>query len=138
METHAEPRLDQGHQPTAAKRCLFGPVPLDEGENLRCDLVGAARPAALGNESLQPVLAEGPIGAHAGRDRRPEPRRGFLEGNAPCRASNHLVAHLQQVARIEECAVAEQRIGDQVRTWIEGAGLTQAVGLGIGHVGDPD
>ena len=137
MNPHAEPRLDQGYEPAAAERPVFGPVLLDEGEDLRRDLVGAARTAPPGNESLQPALAEGPVGAHAGRYRRTEPRRGFLEGNAPYRAMNHLVAHLQQVARIEERAVAEQRVGDGVRARVEGARLAQPVYLCVGHGAAP-
>ena len=136
MNGDAEALGDEGNQLAASDRPVAGPVILDEGEDLGGDLVGAARSPALGNERLQASLAEGPVGAHAGRHRSAEPLGGFPE-RCFFGTAHHLVADLQEVARIEELAVGEQGVDNLFRVRVEGSGLLEALCLAVCHGGAP-
>ena len=128
MDPDAELGLDQRHQPARAHPSVQRFVVLDEAQHLRADLVRPPRPAARRDELLQPAPVERLDHAEAGRPRDPEPRRRLREGGlAQPDHPDHLVADLEQVARIEEVAGGECRIADLLRRPIEGSGLPEPV-----------
>ena len=128
MDPDAELRLDQRGQPARAHTPMPGPVLLDEAHDLRADLVRSPRAALRRDELLKTAPVERLDHAEAGRPREPEPRRRLRKrGLAQPDHPDHLVAHLEQVAGIEEVAGGEHRVADPFRRPVEGAGLSEPV-----------
>ena len=124
----AELGLDERDQPARSHASVPGSVIVDEAQHLRGDLVRAARTARRRDQPLQPGAVERLDHAEAGGAGHAEARRRLGEGGlADPDQTNHLVAHLKQVASIEEVSGGEHRIADVVRRPVEGSCLPETV-----------
>ena len=130
VQSDAEFRFDQRHQPARSDMTVPGSVIVHEAQDFRRDLVRPARPAGRWDQPLQPTHVEGTSHAEAGRARHPEPLRRLGEGGlSDPHQPDHLVAHLQQIAGVEEVVVGKHRIVDVFRGPVEGSGLLQPLSL---------
>ena len=118
---------------------MGGAVVVDEAQHRGGDLVRAARAAALRQQALQAFAGKRLDGAEAGRQRDAEAFGGRGQGElVAAHEADHLVAHLEHVAGIEELAVGEAGIADAFGVGVEQAGFAQAVGLAGGRLWHED
>ena len=130
MQPDAELLLDERDQRGAGSAAVLGAVVVDETQDLGADLVRAVRAAPLREQALQAVLGEGLGGAEAGRQGDAEALGGLGQGElVEAHEADHLVAHLEAVAGIEEIAVGEAGVADAFGVRVEQAGLAEAVRL---------
>jgi hypothetical protein len=109
MDGEPEGALQIGLQIADAPGGALAPPLLDIGKDLRRQLVPLLRPATLRQQTGEPFRREGGLCLIRCRQRHTEQLRShghrhFLD----MMPAHHLVAHLQQVARVEEAAPAEQ------------------------------
>jgi hypothetical protein len=102
-------------------------------QNLRCQLVTLPRAAPLRQQTSNASGFERGVRVIGGRQRDAEQmRRRCNRHIADAMLAHHLVAHLQQVVRVEESAATKERIDDVLRIGIERAGCLERRQLGVG------
>lgn len=133
MQLHAELGFDGARQARGPDLAAATAVLGGEAPDLRRDLARTARTAATGHEAGQAALGES--GAHAveGHARDAELAGRLRLGDAVALgAAQHFIAHLQQVARVEEIGILEGRSDDALGMGVEQAGATEGLGFGAG------
>ena len=96
---------------------------LDVRQDLRGQLVPVFGSAPLRQQTTQPGRFECGMGLIGGWQRDAEqPRRHRYRHGVDAVPADHLVAQLQQIARVEETAAAEWRVDHGGGVTIEGAG----------------
>ena len=104
----------------------------DEGHHLGRDLVAAFGAPLARQQTGKPGRLQGILGLVKGWPGNAEGRRDLADSDAvdPV-TSHHLVAHLDQVFRVEEWVAGEQSIADGIGMAVEYAILRQRLALRI-------
>ena len=140
MDLDAEARFDGGETLRRGQLGGGGFEIDNEGDNLRRDLVpafGAARPR---QQAGKPGRGDRVLSLVEGRPRHAEGGGDVADGNTVgLVAPYHLVAHLDEVFRVEEGVVGKQGIAHRLRMRIEGTVAHQSLALRVltrrsGHV----
>jgi hypothetical protein len=132
MDLDAEACVDRG-EALWCRQLGGGGFEVDnEGDNLGRDLVTASGAARLGQQAGKPSRGERVLGLVEGRPRHPEGGGDVADGNAVgLVAPYHLVAHLDEVFRVEEGVVGEQGIAHRLRMRIESTVARQSLALRV-------
>ena len=133
MQPQAEFGFDGARQARGPDGAAATAVVGGEAPDLGRDLARPAGAEPTGHEASQTALGEG--GAHAveGHARDTEAAGSLGLGDAVALdAAQHFVAHLQQVTRIEEVGIVEDRSEDPFGMRVEQARATEGPGFGTG------
>jgi hypothetical protein len=141
MHIQAELPLDQLRQFACSDRLAGGKLRLEKGQHLALDLVRTARASLLWYQPRDTRILEFRLGLVKGRS-----RDAIFVGHLRHRrlldrdATQHLVLHLNHIARIEESTVLKLRIADllgrriQCAVFGEDVGLRELAGIACWHV----
>lgn len=132
MNGQTEFGLDRPGERPGARWASAGDLRLDERHHLGRELVGALRAARPRQQPGQPEVCERRFGLVEGGSREAKEGRGIgLRRTLVADLAEHLVLHLDQVARIEEAIGLEPRCPDPLRMPVHGILLLEALGFGI-------
>jgi hypothetical protein len=110
-----------------------GSLEIDNKRDDLCgDLVPAFRPARLGQQAGEPGRGKRVLSLVEGRPRNAKARGNVADRDAVGLVPpHHLVTHLDEILRVEERVVGEQRVAHHLGVRIEGAVTCQRFALEV-------